>query len=267
MVHWPLPPDRACSSSAVTTSCASTTATAAARRTSRSAPPTRTRLLTRRFGPDQYTLEDMALDTVGLLDALELDSAHLVGVSMGGMIAQTVAATRPRRVRSLTSIMSTTGSRRVGQPRAARLPAAAEAGPARARRLRRAHARVPDRDRRARRRARHARGPRVHRRHVRPRPRRARHRPPARGDPRLRRPHEAAARDRRADARDPRRQGPAHLAVGRQSDREGDPRRAADARPRAWATGCPERLWPLLVDAIAEHVAGAERARRARTAV
>ena len=80
-------------------------------------PPTPPRLFTRRFGADQYTLDDMALDTVGLLDALELDSVHLVGVSMGGMIAQTVAATRPRRVRSLTSIMSTTGSRRVGQPR------------------------------------------------------------------------------------------------------------------------------------------------------
>jgi pimeloyl-ACP methyl ester carboxylesterase len=80
-------------------------------------PPSRTRLLTRRFGSDQYTLQDMALDTAGLLDALELDSAHLVGVSMGGMIAQTLAALRPKRVRSLISIMSTTGSRRAGQPK------------------------------------------------------------------------------------------------------------------------------------------------------
>jgi pimeloyl-ACP methyl ester carboxylesterase len=81
------------------------------------APPSLAKLAARRFGPEQYKVEDMALDTVGLLDALELDSAHLVGVSMGGMIAQTVAASHPRRVRSLTSIMSTTGSRRVGQPR------------------------------------------------------------------------------------------------------------------------------------------------------
>lgn len=80
-------------------------------------PPAPARLFTRRFGAEQYTVEDMALDTVGLLDALELDSVHLAGVSMGGMIAQTVAATRRARVRSLTSIMSTTGSRRVGQPR------------------------------------------------------------------------------------------------------------------------------------------------------
>jgi pimeloyl-ACP methyl ester carboxylesterase len=80
-------------------------------------PPSLTKLFARRFGSDQYRVEDMALDTVGLLDALELDSAHIAGVSMGGMIAQTVAAARPRRVRSLTSIMSTTGSRLVGQPR------------------------------------------------------------------------------------------------------------------------------------------------------
>ncbi len=79
--------------------------------------PTPARLLTRRFGPQQYTLEDMARDTAGLLDALELDSVHVAGVSMGGMIAQTLAASRPRRVRSLVSIMSSTGSRRVGQPK------------------------------------------------------------------------------------------------------------------------------------------------------
>ncbi len=62
-----------------------------------------------------YTLSDMAGDTVGLLDALGLESAHLVGASMGGMIAQTLAIEDPRRVRSLTSIMSTTGNPSVGQ--------------------------------------------------------------------------------------------------------------------------------------------------------
>ena len=65
-----------------------------------------------------YTLSDMAGDTVGLLDALGLDSAHLVGASMGGMIAQTVAIEHPDRVRSLTSIMSTTGAAAVGGPTA-----------------------------------------------------------------------------------------------------------------------------------------------------
>jgi pimeloyl-ACP methyl ester carboxylesterase len=62
-----------------------------------------------------YTLSDMASDTVGLMDALGLDSAHLVGASMGGMIAQTAAIEHPERVRSLTSIMSTTGESAVGQ--------------------------------------------------------------------------------------------------------------------------------------------------------
>ena len=62
-----------------------------------------------------YRLEDCADDTVGLLDALGLDSAHVVGASMGGMIAQTVAVRHPARVRSLTSIMSTP-SPRIGAP-------------------------------------------------------------------------------------------------------------------------------------------------------
>jgi pimeloyl-ACP methyl ester carboxylesterase len=62
-----------------------------------------------------YTLSNMAADAVGLLDALELDSAHIVGASMGGMIAQTLAIEHPARVRSLTSIMSTTGENTVGQ--------------------------------------------------------------------------------------------------------------------------------------------------------
>jgi pimeloyl-ACP methyl ester carboxylesterase len=62
-----------------------------------------------------YKLSDMAGDSVGLLDALELESAHIVGASMGGMIAQTIAIEHPDRVRSLTSIMSTTGDPAVGQ--------------------------------------------------------------------------------------------------------------------------------------------------------
>jgi len=62
-----------------------------------------------------YTLSDMAGDSVGLLDALGIDSAHLVGASMGGFIAQTIAIEHPTRVRSLTSMMSSTGDRSVGQ--------------------------------------------------------------------------------------------------------------------------------------------------------
>jgi proline iminopeptidase len=57
-----------------------------------------------------YTLTDMARDTVAVLDAAQIPSAHVVGVSMGGMIAQVLAALHPQRVRTLTSIMSTTGN-------------------------------------------------------------------------------------------------------------------------------------------------------------
>jgi pimeloyl-ACP methyl ester carboxylesterase len=64
-----------------------------------------------------YTLDDMAHDTVGLLDALQLERAHVVGASMGGMIAQIVAAKFPRRVDSLTLVMSTSGNPRLPGPR------------------------------------------------------------------------------------------------------------------------------------------------------
>lgn len=58
-----------------------------------------------------YTADDMANDAFGVLDALDLPSAHICGASMGGMIVQAMAINSPRRVRSMTSIMSTTGNR------------------------------------------------------------------------------------------------------------------------------------------------------------
>jgi pimeloyl-ACP methyl ester carboxylesterase len=63
-----------------------------------------------------YTLEDMADDAVAVLDAAGIRSAHVAGISLGGMIAQLLATRHPERVRSLASIMSTTGDRAVGQP-------------------------------------------------------------------------------------------------------------------------------------------------------
>ena len=64
-----------------------------------------------------YRLDDMALDSVGVLDALDIERAHVVGVSMGGMIAQLLAARHGGRVASLTSIMSSSGHRALPGPR------------------------------------------------------------------------------------------------------------------------------------------------------
>jgi pimeloyl-ACP methyl ester carboxylesterase len=79
-------------------------------------PPTSAQLLRRRIDPVLYTLSDMAADAAGLLGELGLTPAHVVGASMGGMIAQTLAAEHPDTVRSLVSIMSNTGNRWKGQP-------------------------------------------------------------------------------------------------------------------------------------------------------
>ena len=65
--------------------------------------------------PVPYTLSDMALDAVGLLDVLGIERAHVVGQSMGGMIAQHMAIEHPHRLRTLTSIMSMTGEPEYGE--------------------------------------------------------------------------------------------------------------------------------------------------------
>jgi pimeloyl-ACP methyl ester carboxylesterase len=77
--------------------------------------PTRTQLLLRDRRGATYSLDDMAGDAARLLRRLDVRAAHVVGVSMGGMIAQLLAIHHHKRVRSLVSIMSTTGDRRVGQ--------------------------------------------------------------------------------------------------------------------------------------------------------
>src|SRR3954451_1465652 len=78
--------------------------------------PTLWQLLRRDPGAATYTLAEMAGDSLGVLDALHIDQAHIVGASMGGMIAQTIAIRHPERVRSLVSIMSNTGAFWSGQP-------------------------------------------------------------------------------------------------------------------------------------------------------
>lgn len=78
--------------------------------------PSVSELLRRRIADPPYTLTDLARDAAGLIEALDLHSVHVVGASMGGMIAQTLAVQHPELVRSLTSIMSNTGSRFSGQP-------------------------------------------------------------------------------------------------------------------------------------------------------
>lgn len=84
-------------------------------------PPTLRQLVLRDPRGAAYPLSDLADDAVALLDALAIERAHVVGASMGGMIVQLMAINHPGRVASLVSIMSTTGSRRVGQARPAML--------------------------------------------------------------------------------------------------------------------------------------------------
>ena len=84
-----------------------------------------------------YLVQDMAGDGIGLLDALGIDKAHMVGASMGGMIAQTVAGSWPQRTRSLVSIYSTSGrpGLPVGKPEALAMLTAQPEGPSREQRV------------------------------------------------------------------------------------------------------------------------------------
>jgi pimeloyl-ACP methyl ester carboxylesterase len=82
-----------------------------------------------------YLIADMADDAIGLLDHLGVAQAHVVGASLGGMIAQAVAIAHPGRVASLTSVMSTTGDPEVGMPSAEAIQALLEPPPANAEQL------------------------------------------------------------------------------------------------------------------------------------
>ena len=83
----------------------------------RNLPPPRLAGIVVRRRPPPYSIGDMAGDVIGLIDGLGLGEVHLVGASMGGFIAQAVALGHADRVRTLTLIMTSTGSRRVGQPK------------------------------------------------------------------------------------------------------------------------------------------------------
>jgi pimeloyl-ACP methyl ester carboxylesterase len=86
------------------------------------APITLRELVAKRVKKPPYTLAELADDAIGLLDRLGAQRAHVVGASMGGMIAQHLAMRYPARVLTMTSIMSTTGGRFVGQPKLAVIP-------------------------------------------------------------------------------------------------------------------------------------------------
>jgi pimeloyl-ACP methyl ester carboxylesterase len=79
-------------------------------------PPTPRELWLRRMPEGQYSLSDMATDALELMRHLEMEPAHVVGVSMGGMIGQTLAVEHPESIRSFVSMISNTGSRISGQP-------------------------------------------------------------------------------------------------------------------------------------------------------
>ena len=189
-------------------------------------PPSLLQLATRRFEPPVHVGRH-GQGRAGLLRALDLAPAHIVGVSMGGMIAQTIAAQEPISVRSLVSIMSNTGNRWRGQPALDGLSPRPAARPARQggyveHTLRLFEAigspgMIDADDMRERARALFRAGPQ---------PRR--HRPPARGDPRLGRSHLRASEHPCADPGDPRLEGQAHPSLRRACDGRRHPRSRAD---------------------------------------
>lgn len=180
-----------------------------------------------------YTVADMADDALELMDALDLSNAHVVGVSMGGFIAQTMALLAPERVRSLTLMMTSTGSRRVGH---ARPPTGADAGPSPRRTQPRGGGGHARRDVPGHRLAwipvRGGSPPRAGRPRLRPQLRPRRLPPAARRGARAARPHGRARHCARADGGAARPGRPARRGQRRSRAGAGDPRRALRRLPR-----------------------------------
>ena len=222
-------------------------------------PPPLGQLLRRRIDPVLYTLSDMADDALGLMRALELEPAHVVGASMGGMIAQTLAAEHPEAVaRSSRSCPTPAAVERAARARDVPVPAAG--GALRSRGLHRASrqgvrgdrleglprdqerirdiaARSYDRDH----------DPAASGRQL------GAITPPATG--------RRAAADTAPDAGDPRYRRPAGAAVGRPRDRAGDPG-AELLMIEGMGHDLPAAAWPQLIGAIAQHADAADgRAR------
>ena len=200
-----------------------------------------------------YTLSDMAADAAGLLDALGLPSAHIVGVSMGGMIAQTFAIAYPARTRTLVSVMSTTGDPTVGQPRADALAALLGADADDPRRGDRAGDGTVAGHRLTRLSFRRAHGARPGRGRIRPGLQSRRGRPPDRRDPLPTRPHPETGCGARPSPRRPR------ACRTRSSTRQvgGRPPRPfrvpASSSSRGWATTSPVELFAELVPELTHH--------------
>ena len=199
-----------------------------------------------------YKLRDMAEDAVGLMDALGIKSAHLVGASMGGMIAQEIAISFPQRVRSLTSIMSTTGNPKIPPP--TREATAVLMAPPPTTRDEYSRPLRADLEGAARRQLPAGRGarPLARRTHLRARPQPGRRRPAAPRHPCLGQPQGTAACGQGADAGHSRHRRSAGAPEGGKDTAASIPG-AKLLMIEGMGHALPIPMWPQIIDAIDKH--------------